>query len=249
MSHNSSTVNGSRTVAPLANVGLATRAMELAMNRPLHLPGLVVFSGPSGYGKSMSAAFVANKFKAVYIECKSTWNRRAVLEEIAKRMRLPLDGTLYQLADAITGELALSGRPLIVDEMDYLVDKSAVEIIRDLYEGSKTAILLIGEEEMPGKLMKWDRFHGRVLEWVQAKPSDIADTGHLARLYCPGLVVEPDLVGKVHTISAGSARRICVMLEKIRQEALGQGLKSIGLKNLPSGFFDSFSGDGLGRSK
>ena len=45
------------TIVPLTNVGLLAQAVESAANRPPELPGLVVMYGPSGYGKSLAAAY------------------------------------------------------------------------------------------------------------------------------------------------------------------------------------------------
>ncbi len=38
------------TTAPLANVSLCGIALSRAMERPSHLPGMVCFYGPSGWG-------------------------------------------------------------------------------------------------------------------------------------------------------------------------------------------------------
>jgi len=221
----------SNTIAPLVNVSLCSEALQKAMDRPRHLPGMVCFYGPSGFGKSFAASYSANRHQAYYIECKSTWSRKAVLQEVLKEMGVATPRTIYAMTDAICEQLALSGRPLIIDEMDHLVEKSAVEVIRDLYEGSKAAILLIGEEMLPKKLEKWERFHGRILDWVPAQPADIDDATHLARLYCREVTVERDLIAAVHKASSGSVRRICVNLERIQEEALSQGLEVIGLSD------------------
>ena len=63
--------------APLVNVSLCVATLERAMNRPAHLPGIVTFTGPSGYGKSTAAAIAANRFEAVYVQAKSSWTRKA----------------------------------------------------------------------------------------------------------------------------------------------------------------------------
>lgn len=215
------------TVAPLANVSLCVRALERAMERPAHLPGMVCFYGPSGWGKSTAAAYTANRHRAHYVECKSTWTRKATLLAILHEMGIPAPRTIYEMTDAICEQLARSGRPLIIDETDHLVDKKAVEIIRDLYEGSGAAILLIGEERLPNKLERWERFHGRILDFVPAQPADLEDTAHLARLYCREVVINNDLLSKIHKASGGSARRICVNLERVQEEALAQGLDAI----------------------
>ncbi len=226
MTQNQAIVN---TTAPLANVGLCVKALERALTRPTHLPGMVCFYGPSGWGKSTAAAYTANRHRAHYVECRSTWTRKATLLAILHEMGVPAPKTIAEMTDTICEQLALSGRPLIIDEMDHLVDKQAVEIIRDLYEGSGAAILLIGEERLPKKLERWERFHGRILDFIPAQPADRDDTAHLARLYCRQVAIAADLLGQIHKAAAGSVRRICVNLERVQEEALALGLETIDL--------------------
>ncbi len=219
------------TVAALANVALCHSALEAAMKRPAHLPGMVCMYGPAGFGKSTAAAYAANKTGAYYIECKSTWSRKAVLQAILKEMGPPDTGTIYAMTDQICEQLTCSERPLIVDEMDYLAEKKVVEIIRDLHEGSGAAILLIGEERLPKKLERWERFHSRILDWVPAQPADFKDCLSLAKLYCPEIEIESNLLEKVYKASDGSVRRICVNIEQIRTEAKNMGYDEITLED------------------
>ncbi len=226
MTHNPPTCN---TVAPLANVSLCAGALERTMHRASHLPGLVCFYGPSGWGKSTAAGYTRNRHRAYYVECKSTWTKKATLLAILHEMGIAAPKTVYEMTDAICEQLGRSGRPLIIDEMDHLVEKKAVEIIRDLYEGSGAAILLIGEEQLPKKLERWERFHGRILDFIPAQPADLDDAHHLATLYCRQVTVGADLLEKIHQLSRGSVRRICVNLERVQEEALAQGLDEISL--------------------
>lgn len=218
------------TVAPLTNVALCLSAMDRAVSRPGHLPGMVVFSGPSGWGKSTAAAYVATYSNAYYVECRSSWTKKALLENVLKEMGIVPEKTIYQMTDQVCEQLAASQRPLIVDEMDAVVEKNAVEIIRDIYEGSGGApLLLIGEDRLPLKLKKWERFHGRILDFVVAQPIDLDDARHLRNLYCKKVTVEDDLLAHICSLAKGSARRICVNLERVQEEALQMGLKSISL--------------------
>lgn len=218
---------GGQTTAPLQNVALCNNAMERAMHRPGHLPGLVAFYGPSGWGKSTAAAYVANKHRAYYVECKSTWTKKALLLAILVEMGVAPAKTIYEMVDQISEQLVLSQRPLIIDEMDHIVAKKAVEVIRDIYEGSSAPILLIGEENMPAKLREWERFHNRMLAWVPAQPCDLDDTRALAGLYCRDVTIADDLLERILEVSRGAARRVCVNLEHVRQEALALGQPSI----------------------
>lgn len=215
--------------APLANVGLTVSALQGAMTRPAHLPGIVVLYGPSGLGKSTAAAVAAMQLQAYYVQAKSSWTRKAVYQSILKVMGIVPARTIYDMEDQVAAQLAASGRPLIVDECDHLVAKSSIEIVRDIYEASGAAILLIGEEHLPAGLARWERIHNRVLEWVPAQYATMADARALRDLYCDRVAVEDDLLEKIHGVSKGVARRICVNLERAQQAALGLGKKSMNL--------------------
>ncbi len=222
-------VNVNGGTARLVNVGLCLAALDKAMRRPAHLPGLVTFSGPSGWGKSTSAASVATLRQAYYVEAKSYWTRKYFLEVVLREMGIAPARTIGAMGDQVAEQLAMSHRPLIIDEFDHLVDRSAVEIVRDLYEGSRAAILLIGEEQLPKKLERFERFHGRVLDWVQAQPAGLEDAQALRDLYCSGVSVADDLLAHLVEIAKGSVRRICVNLERIQDVARNEGLDLVDL--------------------
>jgi len=226
--------NEVKTVASLVNVALADRAIVRAMAAPRHLPRMLCFSGKSGFGKTSAAAYLRSRHRAYYVECKSTWTRKKLLEDILKDMGIPPAKTIYDMCDQVCMQLATSGRPLIIDEMDYLVDKSAVEIVRDIYDGSKGVVMIIGEEQLPGKLQRWERFHGRIMEWVQAKPADLDDAILLAEFYCRKVKVDEDLIALIHEKSEGSVRRICVNLELVQAQALQIGLDAVTASSLPN---------------
>lgn len=61
-----------KTVAPLHNVKLAMRSLEVALGRPEHLPGFVGLYGFAGFGKTTAALYCANKYNAYCISVKST---------------------------------------------------------------------------------------------------------------------------------------------------------------------------------
>jgi len=226
MTNETATVN---TIAPLTNVSLCVSALELAISRPAHLPGMVSYYGPSGYGKSNGAAFAANKFNAYYVECKSTWTKKAFLSNVLKEMGMAQAKTIPEMTDQIAEQLALSGRPLIIDEFDHMVDKKAVEVVRDIYEGSNAPILLIGEERLEDNLTHWERFHNRILKWVPAQPASADDAGLLRKLYCQKVIVEDDILNKLMEVTKGCVRRICVNLYNVQEFALENGMSQISL--------------------
>ena len=137
--------------------------------------------------------------------------------------------TVGEMLDQVCDQLSASGRPLVIDEMDHLIDKNAVELVRDIYEGSQAPILIIGEENLPQKLKKFERFHGRILAFVPALPVTVDDARLLAAVYAPGVSCADDLLTRLVNDSHGSVRRVCVNLDQVREEASAYGEAEVDL--------------------
>lgn len=237
MAHNPKHVNpphannpqndGMANNAPLANVAICLGTVAELVDRPRHLPGIGVFYGPSGYGKSTAASIARIHYNAYYVQARDTWTRKSTHEAICKEMGIVPSTNLSTMVDQVAEQLILSGRPLIIDEADFLVRKGQIEIIRDLYEASLAPILIIGEERLPTNLMKWERFHGRVLSWAAAQPPSYQDALALRDLYANRVSIADDLMQLVHKKAEGSVRRIAVNIELIQKTALNEGRDSM----------------------
>lgn len=216
-------------VVPLTNVGLLASAIERAQARPLGLPGLVVMYGPSGLGKSVAAAFAANLHRAYYVECRDTWTKKAFLLAILREMGIAHGRTLSDMVDQVAEQLSRSGRPLIVDDVQYLLDKAAANVLTDLYNASQGTIVLIGEERVPTSLAKLERLHNRVLEWAPAQPATLDDLRNLAKASYPTLGIADDLLEDLRTAVRGCLRRVAVNLYRVHSEASAQCWDSVSL--------------------
>lgn len=207
-------------IAPIANLDLVAVLMEKLVNRQDGLPGLAAYYGPSGYGKTTATVAVANRTRAYYVQMRSSWSRKDLLEKILFEMGIKPVGRTTLLLDQISEQLAASRRPLILDEFDYAAGKDGmIELVRDIYEGSQSSLLLVGEEMLPGKLKKHERFHGRVLNWLPAAPVSLADARKLAAIYCPDVALADDLLEHLVALSHGSVRRVSVNLVNIQDTA------------------------------
>ena len=218
------TINGK---APLANVALCLGALEKLKTRPAHLPGIGVFYGPSGYGKSSAAAIGHTRFNAYYVQARSSWTKKAIYQAILNVMGITPGKTMAEMSDQVAEQLTTPRRPPIVDEADYLVDKGSIEIVRDIYEASLAPILIIGEERLPYKLKKYERFHGRVLNWTPAQPASLDDALALRDLYATRVTVADDMMKLIHDRANGSARRIVVNIELVQDTAKSLGLDAM----------------------
>jgi DNA transposition AAA+ family ATPase len=226
------------TIAPLKNVALFTELVERVMERPAHLPGMATFHGFSGYGKTFSATYAANLYKARYVEVGSSWTKKRFCEALLAEIGItPKGRTIADMVDAIIEALALDDKPLIIDEFDYVAEKGMVELVREIHDKTGAAIILIGEELLPAKLERWERFHNRILDWQAAAPADYDDVVHLARLYCNDIGIEDKLLRKIGEASQGRVRRICVNIERVREQAIATGQLSIDLKDFDGELF------------
>lgn len=203
---------------------LGMDALDRATNRSAHLPGIVALYGPSGVGKSSAASLAANQFGAYYVEMRSAWTKKGFLEHVLKDMGIKASSTLCGMLEQICEELMLSHRPLIIDEFDYAVEKNMIELVRDIYEGSNAAILLIGEEHLSTKMLRRsERFHNRMLHWARADFATSNDAYKLRDFYCRDVNVADDLVEYIRKTVGGCVRRLCVNLENVSQESKRQG--------------------------
>ncbi len=218
-------------IAHTANLSLCDMAIQRAQSRTQSLPGMVCLYGPSGVGKSVAATFVSNRSRAYYVQAKSVWTKKYFLQAVLREMGITSCGTIPEMLDQAAQELALSNRPLIIDEFDHIIDRNAVELVRDIYESSQAAILLIGEERLPDKLKKYERFHGRILDWVPAQLVTLDDAKKLAPIYCQDMDVADDLLELLVEKAHGSIRRVVVNLERIHEIGLSCGW-SIATKDL-----------------
>lgn len=217
-------------IAAVRNVALCMETLELLINREPHLPGMGAFYGYSGLGKSLASTYAAVHYRAYFVEARSAWTRKALLLALLKEMGIKPATTVYDMSDQVSEQLALSGRPLIIDEVDYLVKNSTIELIRDVYEASGGApILLVGEENLEKSMRPWERVHNRILKWQPAQPASLADVRELAGLYSPDVLIADDLLELILKVSRNITRRACVNISYVHRHALNEGLERIGL--------------------
>lgn len=229
---------GTGTLAPLKNVSLFQGLVDRMITRAPHLPGIACFYGYSGLGKTFSAVYAANRARAFYVEMGDTWTRRTLTDAILKELGEPGQGTVADRVEAIIYRLGQDcERPLIIDEADFIIKRGLVDLIREIHDKSQAPVILIGEELMPAKLQRFERTHNRMLDWVRAHPCDLDDARHLAKLYAPHVTIHDDLIARILKASAGRARRICVNIERVREQAMLLGFSEMGVSDWEGEFF------------
>lgn len=212
------------SVAPLANVARLTQLIDRCANRAHGLPGMGCFYGRAGLGKTTAGIYATNRFNACHIEALPIGGGKGLLTmivlELGHRPERTTDGLFTQVAH----ELALTQRPLIVDEADHILTDKSIEIVRRLHDVSNVPVILMGEEGLPQKLQRWERVHSRMLSWVGAETATMADVDHLANIYAKEVKISAEIKQAVLTASRGSIRNVSTNLAHIREFAVTQGI-------------------------
>lgn len=218
--------------APLKNVAAFSGLISKVVERRPGLPGLACFHGPSGLGKTKSAIFGANAYRAAYVECGQLTTARSLLISILKEIGVTKPrGTATDMIDEAVSILATDRhRPLIIDEAHHVAHKRFVDVFREMHDKSLAPIILIGEETLPKQLEAHERVHNRMLDWVAALPCDEDDFALLIESVCPKVGIKADLASAMLEKTRGNTRRLVVNIAKAEEIAAAEGLDTVDLK-------------------
>lgn len=216
-----------KSIQLMRNVPLMTALIKRGQKRAFGLPGILVFYGEPGLGKSMACAYAAANLDAIHISVQELWTKKTLLNEVLRELRIHPKRTLAEMMMQVNEGLAVSGRTLIIDEADEAIRRNMLGVIRGMQDGSHVPVVLVGMELLPEKLKKWELVHSRVLQWQQAEYATAEDARMLADIYAPDIEIADDLIGVVVQRNRGVARRIANDLAHIHEQCNLQALQQI----------------------
>ncbi|MCK5772028.1 ATP-binding protein [Algiphilus sp.] len=212
------------------NVAALNDAGEALLRRSPGMPGMGLVHGETGYGKTTAITWIANRCNAVYVRALAAWTPASMFRAILRELGRDSRGSCADMMEAIVEALAMSGRPLYLDEADYIVDsKRMTESLRDIHDMSTSPVTLVGMGGIDQRLSHRKQLTGRVMQDVKFAPLDLEDAGRIASELSE-IELAPDLLEHLHRESAGSTRLVCVGLARIEQSARSRGLGKINLQ-------------------
>lgn len=222
-------------IVPVTNVTKLAEAGDALLCRAPGMPGMGLCFGPSGFGKTTAIAWLATRQHGVFVRARATSTPTSLLATICKELNIATRFRLSETVDALVDKLAETGRPLFVDEADYVIKQERlVDTLRDLHDLSSVPVVLIGMAGIDRKISLSPQLSGRMAQWVQFQPASVEDAKLLTKELCE-VAVADDLVTELHTRANGTMRNIVVGLGQIEQFARSRGAATVALSDWPRG--------------
>lgn len=220
-------------IVPVKNVARLSEAGQSLLDRPRGMPGMALVYAHTGYGKTTATTWFITRKHGVFVRAIATSSPSSLLGSILTELDIEPRGSCAQMVDRIVTKLGETGRPLFIDEANYIIDqKRLVNTLRDIHDLSTVPVVLIGKPDLPRKIATDEQLAGRIAKRVEFFPLDADDARLMAKRLCE-VEVGDDLLGQINERGGGSARLLVVGLSAVEDFARARGKKKIGLTDWP----------------
>ncbi len=160
------------------NVKKFVALMEEVKQLPANIPKIVLVFGEYGLGKSETIKWWTFKNDCIYVRANQGMTSRWLLSEIAEELGEEPYWHTQETFELIENYLRQNPKIIIVDEIDYLIEKHTVETLRDLHDRTGCPIVLVGMGAADKKLTRYphlvDRLY-KTLKFEQFNSEDITE--------------------------------------------------------------------------
>lgn len=167
-----------KTFIKTKNVKRFVALMDELQKLPPNIPKLALVYGDHGLGKSQAIQWWADKNDSVYVRATQGMTSRWLLSEIAEELGEDPYWHTQETFELIEKYLRQHPKVIIVDEIDYLIEKHTVETLRDLHDKTACPIVLVGMGTADKKLARYphlvDRLY-KTLKFEQFNAEDIRE--------------------------------------------------------------------------
>lgn len=191
-------------------------------------PGLGVFWGQAGRGKTLFAREVAVRTGAVYLRVMEDWTPRAMLAALCRELNGSEPRTVESAKTIACRQLESMPRTVLVDEADRL-SMNLVEHFRDIHDLTGVPVVLIGEEHLYPILNARRRLWSRVTQAVEFGPITSEDI-MLFGLKASELRINPDAAHRMAVRASGDFRLVWQDVHDLEQVCRAAGSNVVDVK-------------------
>lgn len=195
--------------------------------------GNMLAFGPPGTGKTDVGQWFANQNDVPYVRAKDISSRRSLLANIVAELGVAGSFRVDDLFNQIVEQLIERPRPIIVDEVDYLVRGGAVEVLRDINDMTNTPVIMMGMEHAEKNLRRFRHLYDRFTSIIRFELFDLDEIRGLAEQICTVALSDCALQfiaqtgqGKLRTTTTWFARAEQIAKRNKLDEVSGGHLKS-----------------------
>ena len=196
---------------------------ELEGNASLVGPSLGMITGPAGRGKTEAAKHYVIGGSAVYIPPMNIRTPAMLLREIAFELGGVRPVRSETCLSVIGEEMAKDRRLVIIDEADLLA-MAILEMLRNVNERYACPIVLIGEENLKGKVESRRRLGSRVRRRLEFAPISAQDIVYFFKR-CLNLKLSPEALAEVQKHCRGDWRPVLTVALGVERSMRASNLK------------------------
>ena len=192
---------------------------ELSDSSSLIGPSLAMVTGPAGRGKTEAAKHYAVHSSAIYIPPLNIRTPAMVLREITFELAKVRPGRSDACLTIIGDEMAKERRLIILDEADLLA-MQILEMLRNLNERYACPILLVGEDDLKGRIASRRRLASRIRRSLEFGPVHPQDVAFFLKQSLLGEFPPPDVTALINQHGKGDWRPVltaAIALERAMQ--------------------------------
>ena len=142
---------------------------------PANIPKLALVYGEHGLGKSKTIQWWADKNDSLYVRATQGMTSRWLLSEIAEELGEEPFWHTQETFGLIENHLRINPKIIIVDEIDYLIEKSTIETLRDLHDKTGCPIVLVGMGSVDKKLSRYPHLCDRIYKLLKFESYNFED--------------------------------------------------------------------------
>ena len=214
------------------NVKKFVALMEEVKQLPANIPKIVLVFGEYGLGKSETIKWWTFKNDCIYVRANQGMTSRWLLSEIAEELGEEAFWHIQDTFNLVEQKLKQNPKPLIIDEVDYLVTNNVIEILRDLHDRTMCPMILVGMINIDKKLSRYPHLKDRIYQAFKFEPYDKQDIKQILSELSEIPITNDGL--EYLATRHNQFRQIVKLINKIEKLAKTNELKELNEKNLRS---------------
>ena len=157
------------------NVKQFIALMEELNHLPPNIPKIALVYGEHGLGKSETIKWWALKNDCVYVRATKGMTSRWLISEIAEELDEEPFWHLQENFLMIETKLKENPKTIIIDEVDFLIEKNIIETMRDIHDRTGCPLVLVGMGLIDRKLSRYPHFTDRIYKSFKFEKYNVND--------------------------------------------------------------------------